>query len=151
MLTLFSDLIGRDRTLSEIEKRLRALERFRDRAEPILDEVAEQLEISRPRVNPAKYCSDHLDLKIIDYLIEHKGAGTSEIAKALGLDPEKGRHTIGKRLNKIARLSKNDAWDVLEFHPEVKEEKFRAWWLDTTRIDLEAFRLNVKTLESLEV
>lgn len=126
--------------MSEIEKRLRALERFRDRYEPVLREVVKFLDISRPRVNPDKYCSDDLDRKIIDYLIEHLGAGTTEIATALGLDPQKGRHIIGKRIAKIKRLSEQDGWNILEFHPELKEGKFRAWWINLEEIDVEAFR-----------
>ena len=132
------------RNLSEIEKRLRALEKFRERYEPVLHEVIKLLEISRPRVDPRKYCSDELDRRIIDYLIENRGAGTSEIAKALGLDPEKGRHIIGKRLVKMHRLSTDDGWDILEFHPERKEGKFRAWWLNIELIDIESFRGKTK-------
>jgi hypothetical protein len=126
--------------LSEIEKRLRALEKFRDKYEPVLQEVIKFLDISRPKVDPKKYCSDEIDRKIIDYLIENKGAGTTEIAKALGLDPEKGRHIIGKRLAKMQRLSEEDGWDILEFHPERKEGKFRAWWINIEQIDVESFR-----------
>jgi len=135
-----SNVNGVLRSMSEIEKRLRALERFKDRYEPVLQEVIKFLDISRPKVNPAKYCSDDMDRKIIEYLIENKGAGTTEIAKALGLDPEKGRHTIGKRMVKIQRLSENEGWNILEFHPEVKEGKFRSWWINLEEIDIEAFR-----------
>lgn len=130
--------------MSEIEKRLRSLEKFRDKAEPALAAVREFLDVSRPRVNPAKYCRSDLDRRIIEYLIEHKGAGTSEIAKALGLDPQKGRHTIGKHLAKTARLSKLGGWEILEFHPEMKEGKFRAWWLDIEQVDIEAFHKSVE-------
>lgn len=130
--------------MSEIEKRLRVLEKFKDHAEPVIAEVEKFLDISRPRVNPAKYCSDELDLRIIEYLLDAKGAGTSEIAKALGLDPKKGRHTIGKRIAKINRLSINDAWQILDFHAERRQGKFRAWFIDLTKIDHGAFRKSLQ-------
>lgn len=133
--------------MSEIEKRLRKLEKFMDRNVPVLESVRKFLDLSRPRVNPAKYCRSSLDRQIIEYLIEHKGAGTSEIAKALGLNPQKARHTIGKHLIKIARFSANDGWDILEFHPEMKEGKFRAWWIDIEQTDVEGFHKNLKSLE----
>lgn len=132
--------------MSEIEKRLRKLEKFKDKAQPVLTAVVKFLDLSRPRANPEKYCRCDLDRKIINYLIDHKGAGTTELAKALGLDPKKGRHTIGKHLAKIARLSQNDGWDILEFHPEKKEGKMRAWWLDIEQVDIEDFH---KSLEGL--
>lgn len=116
------------------------LEKFKEKYEPVLQEVIKFLDISRPKVDPKKYCSDEMDKKIIDYLIENKGAGTTEIAKALGLDPEKGRHIIGKRLAKLKRLSEEDGWDILEFHKERKEGKFRAWWINIEQIDVESFR-----------
>ena len=91
-------------------------------------------------MNPAKYCSDELDRRIIDHLIEHHADGTTKIAKALGLKPESGRHIIGKRLEKMRCLSEADTWHILTFHPERKEGKFRAWWLTLEDIDIEAWR-----------
>lgn len=123
----------------DIERRLRKLEYFFKWVMPLVEKVAKQLKI----VNPAKFCRGNLDRGITNYLIEHEGAGTTEIAKAVGLEPEKGRHTIGKHLAKIARLSKNEGWTILEFHPEMKEGKFRAWWLDIEQVDIEAFHKSV--------
>jgi len=124
------------------ETRLSRLETFVDWAKPLLEEIAKQLELSRPRINPKKYCKDELDRKIINYLIENKGAGTTELAEALNLEDPKlvGRHLIGKRLKRLKDLSDRDGWHILEFHPETKEGKFRAWWILIEDIDLEAFR-----------
>ena len=131
---------------SDIEERIEKLESFMNWAKPLLEEVATTLELSRPRVNPARFCSDELDFKIINYLIEHKAAGTTEIAAALGLpDPKlKSRHLVGKRLQRLANRSSREGWHILEFHPERKEGKFRAWWIDISEIDVEAFRKSLK-------
>lgn len=123
-----------------LEKRIGRLERFKDWARPIIETIVKQLELSQARVNPDRYCRDDLDRKIIDYLIEHKAAGTTEIAKALELDPTKGRHLVGKRIKGIDVRSRRDSYYLLEFHPEHKEGKFRAWWILLENIDIEAFR-----------
>jgi len=41
-------------------------------------------------------------------------------------------------------LREQDGWNILEFHPELKEGKFRAWWINLEEIDVEAFRKSLK-------
>lgn len=129
-----------------LEDRVLALERFADRVKPTLAEVEKQLSLSRPLINPNSYCKDNLDRQIILYLIEHTSGGTTEIAEALNLDSPKliGRHTIGKRIKRLSQISSRDGWNILEFHPELKEGKFRAWWINLEDINVEAFKKSIK-------
>ena len=130
-----------------IEGRLKRLERFKDWAEPLLRQTKKVLELSAPKANILKYCHDELDRRIMSYLIEVEVAGTTEIAGALGFNPEKGRHLVGKRLRRIEERASADGEIVLRFRPERLEHKgkpkFRAWWVELQNIDLEAFRMKV--------
>lgn len=125
-----------------IEDRILILEKFRDWAKPTLVAVAKELALAQPLINPNIYCKDDLDRKIIAYLIDKEAAGSTEIARALGLEKPKlvGRHTIGKRIKRLSLLSGRDGWHILEFHPECRDGKFRAWWLMLEDVDIEAFR-----------
>ena len=135
-----------------IEGRLKRLERFKDWAEPLLRQTKKVLELSAPKANVLKYLHDELDRRIMSYLIEVEVAGTTEIAGALGLNPESGRHLIGKRLRRIAERSEADGEIILRFRPERLEHKgkpkFRAWWVELQNIDLEAFRMRVPLIPS---
>jgi len=126
----------------KVEDRIEALEKFRDKTLPIIEAVQKFLDLSKERFNPASLCKDEIDKRIIDYLIEHKAGATSDIAQALGLENPKnvGRHIIGKRIQRLKEVFERNNWNVLEFHPENKDGKFRAWWLSIDEIDVEGFR-----------
>lgn len=141
--------MGRRKRSSTIEGRIEALEKFKDRTLPLLEEIRKFLDISKPKVNPFQFCKDDLDREIINYLIENKAGATSEIAEALGLESPKtvGRHTIGKRISRLKTVFERNNWPVLTFHPENKEGKFRAWWLAIEDIDVEGFKKEYNKLE----
>ena len=128
----------------QIESRLKRLERFKDWAEPLLRQTKKVLELSAPKANILKYCHDELDRRIMSYLIEVEVAGTTEIAGALGFDPARGRHLVGKRLRRIEERASADGEIVLRFRPERLEHKgkpkFRAWWVELSNIDVRVFR-----------
>jgi hypothetical protein len=131
-----------------IEDRVTSVEKDIAWMKPVVSELAKQLDLSRPRVNPIKYCKSDLDKKIIAVMIEKIAASSTEIAAALGLEkPEKlGRHLVGKRLKRIAKEASVDGWDILTFNPAIKEhpttneKKYRAWWLNISEIDIEGFK-----------
>jgi hypothetical protein len=137
-----------------IEERLDNLERDWAWAKPIITELGKQYDLQKPRINPAKYCRNELDRKIIAYLIEHLGAGSTEIAKAIGLEnPERlGRHLVGKRLKRIASKSSAEGWNILEFNPATREnpidhkEKYRAWWLNVEDVDVAGFKKEMERI-----
>lgn len=138
--------MNKTKKLKTIEDRLEALEKFRDKALPVIEAAQKFLDISKERFNPANFCKDATDKRIIDYLIEHKAGATSEIAEALGLENPKnvGRHVIGKRINRLKEVFERNGWHVLEFHPENRDGKFRAWWLSIEEIDVEGFRKGIQ-------
>lgn len=131
-----------------IEERLEFVERELNWMRPVVTDLAKQLDISRPRINPMKYCRDDLDRQIMSYLIDNLGAGATEIAKALGLEePEhRSRHLVGKRLNRLFRLSSADGWQIMHFdrahrqHPTSGAVKYRAWWLNLEELDVKGFK-----------
>lgn len=134
-----------------LEDRLEAVERYLAWAKPIIDELAKQYDLQKPRVNPVKYCKDELDKKIINYLIDNFGAGATEIAIGVGLEhPETARHLIGKRLKRLRKQSLDDGWCILDFdpatreHPVTKTPKYRAWWIHMEDVDVATFKENVK-------
>lgn len=136
--------MGKPKKPKTIEDRLVALESILDKYRPIWDALAKEYDLAKPRVNPEIYCKDDLDRQIIAYLIEHGSGATSEVAEAVGLENPKnvGRHTIGKRIIRIKKLAERDHWDILEFHPENKEGKFRAWWLNLAEVDIAKFKID---------
>jgi len=136
-----------------IEERLEALERDWNWAKPIIVELAKQYDLQKPRVNPMKYCKDEVDRKIISYLIDNLGAGTTEIARGIGLPnpAEVGRHLVGKRLLRIHKQSSDEGWNILNFdpamreHPISKEKKLRAWWINLEDVNVEEFKKESKS------
>lgn len=89
---------------------MKQLERRIIRLERELKKVLDILELS-PITNPFKWQDlTDLDKKILKHLLsqKHKGATTTEIAKALPLDnPEgSGRTIIWRRLKRIQNISK---------------------------------------------
>jgi predicted transcriptional regulator len=72
------------------------------------------------------YCANDLDREIINYLNQHQGATTPELAKAIGTD----RWTILSRLRQIGKRSKKELGKaIVEFDAGERAGKKRAWWL----------------------
>lgn len=138
-----------------IEERISYLEREMNWMRPLVTEIASQYDLSRPRINPMKYCKDELDRRIMNYLIDNLGAGATEIAKKLGLEePEtRSRHLVGKRLNRFVKASFEDGWHILTFdkthreHPTEHVVKYRAWWLNLEEVDVEGFKKEFQRIE----
>jgi hypothetical protein len=68
-----------------------------------------------------------MDRGIIDYLINHRGATTSEIAEAL----KANRWLILNRLKRIQKLSKRQIGKpALSYTGAEKYGKRKAWWIE---------------------
>jgi len=86
----------------------------------------EILTYERGKVNPHAFCTDALDRKIIDHLLQSHGVTTPELAKAI----ESDRWTILNRLQRIQGRSKKELGkSIVEFYAGEKAGKRRAWWL----------------------
>ena len=78
------------------------------------------------KINPHAFCIDETDKKIVDYLLDHRGATTTEIAEAL----ETNRWLVLNRLRKIEKTSKKQLGKaVIEYFSGEKAGKRKAWWI----------------------
>lgn len=115
---------------SELEQRVKALERKVQRVEGALARIVKEFELTDllglfKQTDPLSFAKDDLDKQIINLLLEKRVMTASEIAMALG----QNRHKIGKRLKRIEKESKQAGEHWLEFNPEDKDGHFRAWWV----------------------
>ena len=129
-----------------LEDRVSNLEKEWNAAKPIIAELAKQYDLQRTRVDVWWYCRDPIDRDIINYLIDNYGAGTTEIANAIGVEGKFARHLVGKRLHRIHRDSTVRNEPFLEFvagrqeKPNSDELKYRAWWIRIEEVDVESFK-----------
>ena len=83
------------------------------------------------KVNPHSFCIDELDNKIIDYLLDNRGATTTEIAEKL----KTNRWLILNRLRKIQHSSKKQLGKtILKYHSGEHCGKRKAWWINENLI-----------------
>jgi hypothetical protein len=78
------------------------------------------------KINPHTFCIDEIDNKIVDYLLDHRGATTTELADFL----ETNRWLVLNRLRKIAKSSKKQLGKpIIEYYPGERAGKRKAWWI----------------------
>ena len=78
------------------------------------------------KVNPHPFCIDETDNKIVDYLLDHRGATTTELAEAL----ETNRWLVLNRLRKIEKTSKKQLGKaIIEYSSGERAGKRKAWWI----------------------
>jgi hypothetical protein len=86
----------------------------------------ELLTYEEGKVNPHAFCIDETDNKIVDYLLDHRGATTTELAEAL----ETNRWLVLNRLRKIEKTSKKQLGKpVIEYCSGERSGKRKAWWI----------------------
>jgi hypothetical protein len=86
----------------------------------------EVLTFDRGKINPHAFCIDEIDHKIIDYLLQHKGATTPELAEQL----KTNRWLVLNRLRKIQKSSKEQLGKpIIQHYSGEKNGKKKAWWL----------------------
>ncbi|MCW4033913.1 MAG: hypothetical protein NWF03_00960 [Candidatus Bathyarchaeota archaeon] len=80
----------------------------------------------RGKVNPHVFCIDDVDTKIVDYLLDNRGATTTELAEKL----ETNRWLVLNRLRKIQKSSKKQIGkSVIEYYGGERLNKRKAWWI----------------------
>ena len=86
----------------------------------------ELLTYEEGKVNPHTFCIDETDNKLVDYIIDHRGATTTELAKFL----ETNRWLVLNRLRKIKRSSKKQLGKpIIDYYPGERSGKRKAWWI----------------------
>jgi hypothetical protein len=78
------------------------------------------------KVNPHAFCIDDVDNKIVDYLLDHRGATTTELGEFL----KTNRWLVLNRLRKIAKSSKKQLGkSVVFYYSGERSGKRKAWWI----------------------
>lgn len=109
----------------ELELKVNQLENEVDKIKDYLTKL-ELLTYEGGMVNPHSFCIDEIDNKIVDYLLDHRGATTTELAEFL----ETNRWLVLNRLRKIDRLSKKQLGkSIIEYYPGERTGKRKAWWI----------------------
>ncbi len=104
------------------------IDQLENEVNKIKDELAkiEILTYEGGKVNPHAFCIDDIDSKIVDYLLDHRGATTTELAELL----KTNRWLILNRLRKLARSSKEQLGKtIVEYYPGEIAGKRKAWWI----------------------
>ncbi len=118
--------VPRPDKITELEGRLNRVEEDLSYIKKYLAEL-EVLTYHRGRVNVYSFCIDDIDRKIMDYLLSHRGATTTEMAEAL----ETNRWLILNRLRRIQKLSKRQLGKpVLNYVAGERYGKRKAWWIE---------------------
>jgi len=92
----------------------------------------ELLTYERGKVNPHTFCIDEIDNKLVDYLIDHRGATTTELAEFL----ETNRWLVLNRLRKIEKSSKKQLGKpIIDYYPGEMAGKRKAWWIKEDLIE----------------
>ena len=117
--------IPRPDKIFELEQKIGKLETELFTIKKYLAEL-EVLTYEKGRVNPHTFCIDEIDHKIVDYLLDHRGATTTELADFLGTN----RWLILNHLRRIERSSKKQLGkSVVEYYSGEKAGKRKAWWI----------------------
>jgi hypothetical protein len=119
-----------DRIL-ELKERVDTVETSLNEIKKYLAQL-EMLTYDRGKVNPYTFCLDETDHQIIDYLMQHKGATTPELAEQL----KTNRWLILNRLRRIQKSSKKQLGKpIVQHYSGEKNGKKKAWWLSEELID----------------
>ncbi|MCW4002125.1 MAG: hypothetical protein NWE97_02940 [Candidatus Bathyarchaeota archaeon] len=109
----------------ELEQKIGKLETELFTIKKYLAEL-EVLTYEKGRVNPHVFCIDEIDHKIVEYLLDHRGATTTELAEFLGTN----RWLILNHLRRIERSSKKQLGkSVIEYYSGEKAGRRKAWWI----------------------
>ena len=114
-----------------IEKKLNQLAKDVNKIKDALAKL-EILTHETGKVNPHIFCIDDIDTKIVNHLIDHRGATTTELAEFL----ETNRWLVLNRLRKIEKSSKNQLGkSIIEYYAGERSGKRKAWWIKEDLIE----------------
>mgnify|MGYP001057904625 CR=1 FL=1 len=109
----------------ELEQKVSKLEADLSEIRRYLTEL-EVFTLEKGKVNPHTFCIDETDHKIVDYLLNFRGATTPELAEHL----KTNRWHVLNRLRRIQKRSKNQVGkSVIEYYAGERSGKKKAWWI----------------------
>jgi len=115
----------------ELEQKIRKLEAELSEVKRFLTEL-EVLTFEKGKVNPHTFCIDEIDHKIVDYLLDYKGATTPELAEHL----KTNRWQVLNRLRRIQKRSKSQLGKpVIEYYAGERSGKKKAWWISQELVE----------------
>jgi len=115
----------------QLEQKISKLEAELSEVKRYLTEL-EVLTFEKGKVNPHTFCIDEIDHKIIDYLLDYKGATTPELAEHL----KTNRWQALNRLRRIQKRSKTQLGKpVIEYYAGERSGKKKAWWIDQELVE----------------
>jgi len=115
----------------ELEQKIGKLEAELSEIKRYLTEL-EVLTFEKGKVNPHTFCIDEVDHKIIDYLLNYKGATTPELAEQL----KTNRWQVLNRLRRIQKRSRNQLGkSVIEYYAGERSGKKKAWWINQELVE----------------
>jgi len=116
----------------ELEQKISKLEADLSEIKKYLAEL-EVLTYEKGKVNPHAFCIDEIDHKIVDYLLQYRGATTTELADFLKIN----RWFVLNRLRKIQRFSnKTLGKSIVEYYAGEKSGKRKAWWIKEELVEV---------------
>jgi len=115
----------------ELEQKISKLEAELSEVKRFLTEL-EVLTFEKGKVNPHTFCIDEIDHKILDYLLNYKGATTPELAEYL----KTNRWQMLNRLRRIQKRSKSQLGkSVIEYYAGERSGKKKAWWINQELVE----------------
>lgn len=116
----------------ELEQKVSKLEAALSEIKRSLTEL-EVFTVEKGKVNPHTFCIDGTDRKIIDYLLNYRGATTPELAEHL----ETNRWHVLNRLRRIQKRSKKQLGrSVIEYYAGERSGKRRTWWISEDLVQI---------------
>ena len=117
-------ILGLEQKLNQLEKDVNKIKDGLAKLEILTHEAG--------KVNPHVFCIDEIDNKIVDYLLDHRGVTTTELAGFL----ETNRWLVLNRLRKIEKSSKKQLGkSIIEYFSGERAGKRKAWWIKEDLIE----------------
>jgi hypothetical protein len=115
----------------ELERKISKLEAELSEVKRYLTEL-EVLTFEKGKVNPHTFCIDEIDHKLVDYLLNYRGATTPELAEQV----KTNRWQVLNRLRRIQKRSKSQLGKpVIEYYAGERSGKKKAWWINQELIE----------------
>jgi hypothetical protein len=111
-------ILGLEQKVSQLENEVNKIKDYLAKLEVLTHEEG--------KVNPHAFCIDDIDNKIVDYLLDNRGATTTELADSLGTN----RWLVLNRLRKIEKSSKKQLGkSIIFYYSGERTGKRKAWWI----------------------
>ena len=117
-------ILGLEQKVTKLENEVNKIKDYLAKLEVLTHEEG--------KVNPHVFCIDEVDNKIVDFLLDNRGATTTELAEFLGTN----RWFVLNRLRKIERSSKKQLGKpIIFYYSGERTGKRKAWWIQEELVE----------------